>query len=94
MSSMLELHLPQAVVQSKHVSYYVAIGAVLFVAWLLQPKKQRLSGIPFYSASKTRWIFDSEKLILDSYGKVGLPCDSLSRPSPRFHVDGRIADTF
>jgi len=70
MPSTLELHLPQAVVQAKHLGYYVAFGALLFVVWLLQPPKQKLADVPFYSGSRTGWIFNAEALIKDSYNKV------------------------
>jgi len=68
--STLELHLPQSVVHTRHIGYYAAVGAVLFVVWLLQPRKQKTVDVPFYSASRTGWIFDAENLILDSYKKV------------------------
>jgi hypothetical protein len=73
MTSSLELHLPQIVVGSKHLGYYVAIGAVVFAAWLLQTlqaRKQKQVDVPFYKAGKMKWMFDAETLILDSYSKV------------------------
>lgn len=74
-------------------SYYVATLVVLLVAWLLRPKSQpsKLS-VPFYGASKLKWIFDAESQIVTSYNKVGdraldladlddLQADSVSRSS-------------
>ncbi|WYZ46533.1 hypothetical protein EsH8_IX_000758 [Colletotrichum jinshuiense] len=70
MSSMpMELNLPRVVPGGKHISYYVAISAMLIVAWLFQSRKQKVSAIPFYKAAKTKWMFDAETLIRDSYGK-------------------------
>lgn len=66
----MELNLPRVVPGGKHISYYVAISAMLIVAWLFQSRKQRVSAIPFYKAAKTKWMFDAETLIRDSYGKV------------------------
>lgn len=72
MSKMLELHLPQVVVGGRHLTYYVAIGSILTVVWLLQRKKKLEVDVPFYKAAKTKWMFDSETQILDSYRKVRL----------------------
>lgn len=70
MSSLpLELSLPQVVPGGKHISYYVAIGAILVAAWVLQSRKPKLP-VPFYKAAKTKWMFDAETLIRDSYAKV------------------------
>lgn len=61
------------VVQSQHLSYYVAIGAILLVAWLFQSsqtsKTNRVKA-PFYKASLLKWYFDAETLVRDSYTKV------------------------
>lgn len=53
-----------------HATYYVAVGIALLVAYLLQPKKQGCTSAPFYSASRIKWMFNAEGLIMDSYGKV------------------------
>ncbi|TFB00160.1 Ent-kaurene oxidase [Trichoderma ghanense] len=51
-------------------TYYVATLAVLLVAWLLRPKPQPCKlGVPFYGASKLKWIFDAESQIVASYNK-------------------------
>ncbi|OLN97589.1 Ent-kaurene oxidase 4 [Colletotrichum chlorophyti] len=68
-STPVELKLPQVVPGGKHISYYVAISAVLLVAWLFQSRKQKLPDMPFYDAAKTKWMFDAETLIRDSYSK-------------------------
>jgi hypothetical protein len=70
MASPLDLHLPQVVVGTKHISYYVAIGTILLVAWLMQSKKQKQIHAPFYKAAKMKWWFDAETLVKDSYSKV------------------------
>lgn len=53
-----------------HSSYYIAVGIALLVAYLLQPKKQGCTSVPFYKASRLKWMFDAEGLVRDSYGKV------------------------
>lgn len=61
------------VVRSKHLSYYIALGAVLLVAYLfqsLQSTKTRRVEVPFYKVSKMKWMFDAENLVRDSYNKV------------------------
>jgi hypothetical protein len=88
MASTMELHLPHVVVGGRHLSYYIAIGALLFVGWLLFSKRQKHVDVPFYKAAKTKWMFDAETLILDSYTKVrstllppsslGLRCRTMS----------------
>ncbi len=73
MDSALDLH-PAAhmVVQSGHLSYYIAIACVLLAVFLAQSTKQSkmIADIPFYKAAKTKWIFDAETLVRDSYNKV------------------------
>lgn len=62
-----------SVLAGKRLSIYIAVGAVLLIAWLLQPSKPHSSiEAPFYKASKSKWIFDAESLIKDSYRKVCL----------------------
>lgn len=61
------------VIRSQHLSYYVAIGAILLVAWLFQSSqtsKTRAVKAPFYKASILKWYFDAETLVRDSYTKV------------------------
>lgn len=71
MSSMpMELNLPRVVPGGQHISYYVAISAMLVVAWLFQSRRPKFPDMPFYKAAKTKWMFDAETLIRDSYGKV------------------------
>ncbi|UQC84486.1 cytochrome P450 [Colletotrichum lupini] len=70
MSSMpMELNLPRVVPGGQHISYYVAISAMLVVAWLFQSRRPKFPDMPFYKAAKTKWMFDAETLIRDSYGK-------------------------
>ncbi|TEA12755.1 Cytochrome P450 monooxygenase BOA4 [Colletotrichum sidae] len=64
----MDLSLPQVVPGGRHASYYVAISAILVVAWLFQSRKPKLP-LPFYKAAKTKWMFDAETLIRDSYKK-------------------------
>lgn len=65
------------VIRSQHLSYYVAIGAILLVAWLFQTSQtSKAKGVkaPFYKASILKWYFDAETLVRDSYTKVRYPC--------------------
>ncbi|KAJ9142628.1 Cytochrome P450 [Pleurostoma richardsiae] len=55
-----------------HISYYIAIGAVLLVAYLFrarQSSKLNRVDAPFYKASTLKWMFDAENLVRDSYNK-------------------------
>lgn len=64
------------VVRSQHLSYYVAIGTILLVAWLFQSSQtNKTKGVkaPFYKASILKWYFDAETLVRDSYTKVTTP---------------------
>lgn len=64
------------VVRSQHLSYYVAIGTILLVAWLFQSSQtHKTKGVkaPFYKASILKWYFDAETLVRDSYTKVKTP---------------------
>lgn len=61
------------VIRSQHLSYYVAISAILLVAWLFQSSqtsKAKAVKVPFYKASILKWYFDAETLVRDSYTKV------------------------
>ncbi|RFU74429.1 hypothetical protein TARUN_7822 [Trichoderma arundinaceum] len=51
-------------------SFYATAFVVLLAAWLLRPKSRssKLS-VPFYGASKLKWIFDAESQIVQSYTK-------------------------
>ena len=71
-----------SLLSGKRASYYVAIAVVLFAAWLLQSRKSASKiEVPFYKASKRKWIFDAENLIKDSYRKVGRCAQDLWRDS-------------
>ncbi|KAK0392115.1 hypothetical protein NLU13_1613 [Sarocladium strictum] len=50
-------------------TYYFTITAVLFVVWLLRTNNRGKIDAPFYKASLTKWLFDAETLIRDSYVK-------------------------
>jgi hypothetical protein len=61
------------VVRNQNLSYYVAIGAIILVAWLFQSSQtSKVSRVraPFYKASILKWYFDAETLVRDSYTKV------------------------
>ncbi|KAG8159818.1 hypothetical protein KVR01_010455 [Diaporthe batatas] len=61
------------IVRSQHLSYYVAIGAILLVAWFFQSSQTSKTSrvkVPFYKASILKWYFDAETLVRDSYSKV------------------------
>ena len=71
MGTTIDLPLPSMVVGSKNLTYYLAISVVLFLAWAWRTKKPVLGvDAPFYKASRLKWMFDAESLILDSYNKV------------------------
>ncbi|KAI2470821.1 ent-kaurene oxidase [Annulohypoxylon bovei var. microspora] len=62
--------LPSNVLGGSHLSYYVAISAVLFCIWLFQPNKQKCGvSAPFYKASRLKWMFSADTLVKDSYSK-------------------------
>ncbi len=72
MDSAVDIH-PTAytVVRSSYLSYYVAIVVALLVAYLFKfTRQQKHLDMPFYKAAKTKWIFDAETLVRDSYNKV------------------------
>lgn len=61
---------PNQVLVGSHLSYYVAISAVIFCIWLFQPTKQKCGVLaPFYKASRLKWMFSADTLIKDSYAK-------------------------
>ncbi|KAF4982027.1 hypothetical protein FZEAL_2277 [Fusarium zealandicum] len=66
----VDVQLPQVVIGGKRASYYITIAIVLLTVWLVRSRKQTSKlEVPFYKASKTKWIFDAENLIKDSYTK-------------------------
>ncbi|KAF5006595.1 hypothetical protein FDECE_7031 [Fusarium decemcellulare] len=66
----VDVQLPQVVSGGKRASYYITIVIVLLTVWLIRSRKPSSKlEIPFYKASKTKWIFDAETLIKDSYTK-------------------------
>ena len=75
MDSPIEFVPPTAlVIRGQHLSYYVALGAILLAAYIfqsLQSSKSKHVEVPFYKASKMKWMFDAETLVRDSYNKVG-----------------------
>ena len=75
MGTSIELQMPTIVAGSRNLTYYLAISIVLFLAWTWRNRRP-VSGVdaPLYKASKLRWMFDAESLIIDSYNRV--------RPSP------------
>lgn len=69
-------------------SYYAAAFVVFLVAWLLRPKSQTCKlSVPFYGASKLKWIFDAESQIVASYNKVGIA------PLSHAELDDLLADS-
>ena len=55
---------------ASNLRYYLAIFCVLLVVYLFRSKKSQMHpDIPFYRASKAKWIFDAETLVRDSYGQ-------------------------
>lgn len=67
----IDLHFPSLIVGGRNLTYYVALGGLLFLAWAWRNSRPALVvDAPFYRASKLKWMFDAESLILDSYSKV------------------------
>ncbi|KAH6603324.1 hypothetical protein Trco_008099 [Trichoderma cornu-damae] len=56
--------------RTPRIGCYAIAAVVLLAAWLLRPRSRssKLS-VPFYGASKWKWIFDAESQIVDSYRK-------------------------
>ncbi|PHH91714.1 hypothetical protein CDD83_10562 [Cordyceps sp. RAO-2017] len=68
--SALDSRRPNPAAANTSLSYYVAVAALLLVAWFIQARKCHSSiPVPFYKASKTKWIFSAESLVKDSYRK-------------------------
>jgi hypothetical protein len=57
-------------VRSSHLSYWIAISCLLLSAYLFRPTRRKGMDVPFYKASKLKWMFDAESLVRDSYSKV------------------------
>jgi hypothetical protein len=61
---------PQLILEGKRTGYYITFALFVLTIWFILPKKQRSQlEVPLYKASKTKWIFDAETLIKDSYTK-------------------------
>jgi hypothetical protein len=72
--SINELSFSYEAVAGNRITYYVAAAALIITVWSLQPKKKAPQiEVPFYKASKLKWIFDAETLIKHSYHKVRCP---------------------
>ncbi|PFH61297.1 hypothetical protein XA68_17714 [Ophiocordyceps unilateralis] len=68
--SALETRGPSHPPVDSRLNYYLAVAAILLVAWLAQVRKRQCDiSVPLYKASKTKWIFAAETLIKDSYLK-------------------------
>ncbi|KAH7246834.1 hypothetical protein FSOLCH5_012080 [Fusarium solani] len=66
----VDVQLPQVVTGGKRASYYLTIAIVLLAVWLIRSRRKPSElEFPFYKAPKTKWIFDAETLIKDSYTK-------------------------
>ncbi|OAA56972.1 cytochrome p450 monooxygenase [Niveomyces insectorum RCEF 264] len=50
-----------------NLKYYIAIACFLLTACLFRAQRQKQLNLPFYKAAKTKWIFDAERLVRDSY---------------------------
>jgi hypothetical protein len=55
--------------QHGRLPYYVITAVVLLIAYFWRNRTDDKIAVPFYKASLTKWIFDAETLIRDSYGK-------------------------
>src|SRR3569833_466261 len=75
------------VVRSAHLSYCIAIACVLLAIFMFKPGKQdKLLDIPFYKTAKTKWYFDAETAVRESYKKVGFnPCPARGISIPADH---------
>ncbi|KAJ4263157.1 hypothetical protein NW762_006779 [Fusarium torreyae] len=66
----VDVQLPEFVSGGKRAVYYITIGVVLLTLWLILSRKETSQlEVPFYKASKKKWLFDAETLIKDSYTK-------------------------
>jgi hypothetical protein len=65
--------LPARVLVGNNFSYYVAIGSVLLLAYLMKPSKQSNVAAPFYKASRMKWMFSADSLVRESYNRVRIP---------------------
>lgn len=71
METAIDLQLPWVVIGGKNITYYLAIGAGLLLAWILKQKTACFAvDAPFYKASRIKWTLDAENLVIDSYRKV------------------------
>ncbi|KAK7420012.1 hypothetical protein QQX98_003018 [Neonectria punicea] len=66
----VDVQLPHVANGGKRASYYAAVAFVLFGAWLMRSRGHSAKiQVPLYKASKSKWIFEAETLIKDSYAK-------------------------
>ncbi|KIL90538.1 hypothetical protein FAVG1_06271 [Fusarium avenaceum] len=65
-----DVQLPNFSIEGNRAGYYITFTILIATLWLILPKKKASQlEVPFYKASKTKWIFDAESLIKDSYTK-------------------------
>ncbi|KAI1861193.1 uncharacterized protein JN550_011015 [Neoarthrinium moseri] len=67
-STIEELPMGKALV-SDSLSYYVVISVALLLAFFLKPSKDSHASVPFYKASRMKWMFNADSLVRDSYNK-------------------------
>ncbi|EPE09695.1 ent-kaurene oxidase [Ophiostoma piceae UAMH 11346] len=65
---------PMPVPFGSHLRYYVAVACILLAVHMLCGRKKDKLDLPFFKAGKTKWIFNAERLVRESYnmfyGKV------------------------
>ncbi|KAM0354162.1 hypothetical protein ACHAPU_001197 [Fusarium lateritium] len=65
-----DIQFPNYLIEGKRAGYYITIAILVATLWLVLPRSKTSElEVPFYKASKTKWIFDAETLIKDSYAK-------------------------
>ncbi len=55
------------------LSHYFIASFILLCVWLFRPtSKGDEVDVPLYKASRTKWMFEADTLIRDSYSKVDI----------------------
>ncbi|CAK7220709.1 hypothetical protein SBRCBS47491_004279 [Sporothrix bragantina] len=54
---------------ASRLGYYIALACILLTVYTIHGHRKHKLNLPFYKAAKTKWIFDAESLIRDSYNK-------------------------
>jgi hypothetical protein len=68
---------PSQSLLESNISYYVAVAAILLAALFVRPSPSKHHGVdaPFYKATRMKWMFSADTLVMDSYRKVSNPSE-------------------